>query len=227
MFQTKPLHVSPAGRLRAVVFDVGETLVDESRAWSEWAHWLGVSDLTLAGLLGAAIARGQAHVEALRVVKPGFDFAAERRARAKAGVPDEFRPDDLYPDALPCIAALREMGLVVGAAGNTSADVEGFLRTACGLEMVASSAGLGANKPEPAFFAAIARLTGLEPAAIAYVGDRVDNDVLPALEAGMLAVHIRRGPWGYLHAAWPEARRADARIESLAQLPGLLAAGGA
>jgi FMN phosphatase YigB (HAD superfamily) len=227
MFQTKPLHVSPTARLRAVVFDVGETLLDESRAWSEWARWLSVSPLTLAGLLGAAIARGQDHVEALRAVKPGFELAAERRARAKAGVPDELRPEDLYPDALPCIAALREMGLVVGAAGNTVAAVEELLRSACGLQPVASSAGLGAAKPDPAFFAAVARLAGLEPAAIAYVGDRVDNDVLPALEAGMLAVHIRRGPWGHLHAAWPEARRADIRIDSLAELPRVLAARGA
>ena len=92
--------------------------------------------------------------------------------------------------------------------------------------MVASSAGLRAAKPAPGFFAAIARLAGFEPAAIAYVGDRVDNDILPALDAGMLAVHIRRGPWGYLHAEWPEARRADIRIDSLAQLPALLAAQG-
>ena len=224
MFQTKPLHVPPAGSLQAVVFDVGETLLDESRAWAEWARWLGVSDLTLAGLLGAAIARGQAHVEALRMVKPGFDFPAERRARAKAGIPDELRPSDLYPDALPCIAALRDMGLVVGAAGNTGVEVERFLRASCGVDVVASSAGLGVAKPAPGFFAAVADLVGVEPGRIAYVGDRVDNDVLPALEAGMVAVHIRRGPWGHLHAGLPEAARADIRIDSLAELPGRLAA---
>jgi FMN phosphatase YigB (HAD superfamily) len=207
----------------AVVFDVGETLLDESRAWSEWARWLGVSELTLAGLLGAAIARGQDHVEALRMVKPGFDLRAERRARAEAGIPDELRPGDLYPDALPCIAALRELGLVVGAAGNTGAEVERLLRASCGVEVVASSAGLGVAKPAPAFFAAIADLVGLEPGRIAYVGDRVDNDVLPAREAGMVAVHIRRGPWGHLHAGLPEAARAHIRIDSLAELPGRVA----
>ena len=164
-------------------------------------------------------------MEALRIVRPGFDFRAERRARADAGVPDELRPDDLYPDALPCLTALRAMGLVVGAAGNTSADVEGFLRAACDLEVIASSEGLGAAKPAREFFAAIAHLVGLEPARIAYVGDRVDNDVVPAREAGMLAVHIRRGPWGYLHAELPEARRADIRICSLAELPERLSAG--
>ena len=183
--------------IRAVVFDVGETLLDESRAWSAWARWLGVSDLTL---------------------------AAERRARSEAGLPDELRPADLYPDALPCIAALREMGLVVGAAGNTGVEVERFLRASCGVEPVASSAGLGVAKPAPEFFAAIAGLAGVERGRIAYVGDRVDNDVLPALAAGMVAVHIRRGPWGHLHAGLPEAARADIRIESLSELPGRLAA---
>jgi FMN phosphatase YigB (HAD superfamily) len=209
--------------IRAVVFDVGETLLDESRAWSEWARWLGVSDLTLAAVLGATIARGQDHVEALRIVRPGFDLAAERRARAAAGVPDELRPDDLYPDALPCIAALRETGLTVGAAGNTGVEVERFLRTSCGVELVASSAGLGVAKPAREFFAAIARLAGADPDAIAYVGDRVDNDVGPAHAAGMVAVHIRRGPWGHLHAGLADAERADIRIDSLAELPARLA----
>jgi FMN phosphatase YigB (HAD superfamily) len=226
LFQTKPLHVSPPGALHAVVFDVGETLLDESRAWSEWARWLRVSDLTLAGVLGATIARGRDHVEALRIVKPGFDLAQERRARAAAGVPDELRPDDLYPDAQPCIATLHEMGLVVGAAGNTGAEVERFLQTNCGVDVVASSAGLGVAKPAPEFFAAIARLTRIEPAWIAYVGDRVDNDVLPSLAAGMVAIHLRRGPWGHLHARLPEAGRAHMRIASLGELPDRLAAAG-
>jgi FMN phosphatase YigB (HAD superfamily) len=74
------------------------------------------------------------------------------------------------------------------------------------------------------FFAAVARLAGAEPGEIVYVGDRVDNDVLPAIAAGMTAVHLRRGPWGYLHAAWPDAARAHLRIESLAELPGVLSA---
>ncbi len=35
------------------------------------------------------------------------------------------------------------------------------------------------------------------PSEVLYVGDRLDNDVLPAKSAGMQAVLIRRGPWGY------------------------------
>jgi FMN phosphatase YigB (HAD superfamily) len=45
------------------------------------------------------------------------------------------------------------------------------------------------------------------------VGDRVDNDVLPALACGMEAVHIRRGPWGLLHETPEGARRIDSLLE--------------
>jgi FMN phosphatase YigB (HAD superfamily) len=213
--------------VKAVFFDVGETLVDESRAWMSWADWLGVSALTMLGLLGATIGRGEHHLRAFELVRPGFDLDAERCARAAAGVPDVLKPEDLYPDALPCLDALRERGFVVGVAGNTSAEAEMFLRAHCGEALIASSAGLGAAKPSQQFFAAIARLAGLVPAEIAYVGDRVDNDVLPALRVGMVAVHIGRGPWGRLHAREPDAARATLRIDSLAELPGALAASSA
>ena len=181
-----------------------------------------MSSLTLLGVLGATIERGDDHLDALRTIRPGFDLAAERRARAAAGVPDQPRADDLYPDALPCLAAVAAAGYTVGAVGNTGVEMERFLRERCDLDFVASSASLGAAKPDPAFFAAVAGLAGAEPERIAYVGDRLDNDVLPAGAAGMVAVHIRRGPWGYLHAGMPEAVRADLRIDSLDELlPGL------
>ena len=50
------------------------------------------------------------------------------------------------------------------------------------------------------------------------MGDRLDNDVPPALGAGMAAVFLRRGPWGFLHARRPEAARAHIRLDSPADL---------
>ena len=71
------------------------------------------------------------------------------------------------------------------------------------------------EKPAPAFFERIVSECGVDADEIAYVGDRVDNDVEPALAAGMVAVHIRRGPWGHLHEPPPEALA----VGSLAELP--------
>lgn len=63
---------------------------------------------------------------------------------------------------------------------------------------------------------------GCEPAHITYIGDSIDNDVLPALAAGLQAIHLARGPWGVVQARWPEAQGLR-RIRSLAELPALLA----
>jgi beta-phosphoglucomutase-like phosphatase (HAD superfamily) len=96
------------GPVRAVVFDVGETLVDETSAWASWADWLGVPQLTFMGVFGATIERGEHLLRALEHFRPGFDLRAELEARALAGDPVELRPEDLYPDALPCLREIRK-----------------------------------------------------------------------------------------------------------------------
>jgi hypothetical protein len=53
-----------AGKVTAVVFDVGETLVDEPRAWERIADVYGVPRFTLMALVGAAIERGESHRQA-------------------------------------------------------------------------------------------------------------------------------------------------------------------
>jgi len=43
----------------------------------------------------------------------------------------------------------------------------------------------GVSKSRPGFFRRIVDESGVAPNEIAYVGDRLDNDVLPAVDAGM------------------------------------------
>jgi FMN phosphatase YigB (HAD superfamily) len=187
--------------VKAVVFDVGETLVDETRMWGEIADGVGVPRFTFFGILGGLAARGEPHsrvYELLGVEHPG-----------SAG----FRPEDVYPDVPECLVELRAAGYLLGAVGNTGAEVEAMLADL--VDVVGSSARWGVEKPAPEFFARVVAEAGSTPNETAYVGDRVDNDVVPALAAGLVAVHVRRGPWGYLHEPPPEA----IRISSLAELP--------
>jgi HAD superfamily hydrolase (TIGR01549 family) len=209
--------------VRLVVFDVGETLVDESRMWGDWADWLGVTRLTFFAALGAVIAGCRHHNEVYALVRPGIDLARERQARQTRGLMTRIESRDLYPDAVPTLTRLKTAGLRIGLAGNQPAEAETEIR-ALGLavDFVASSAGWGIAKPDPQFFRRIISESGLPPEAIAYAGDRLDNDVLPALDAGMIGVFLRRGPWGVIHAAWPEVARATLCLESLAELPDAL-----
>ena len=187
--------------LRAVVFDVGETLVNESRLWRMWAEWLGVPDHVVFALLGASIACADDHLRILEVLRPGFDLKLAREERRLLGNPDEFDGSDLYQDVAACIHALHQRGLRIGIAGNQPVCAEQALESVgLPVDFVASSERWNVKKPAPEFFQKILDELQLEAGEIAYVGDRLDNDILPALKAGMIAVFIRRGPWGFLHA---------------------------
>ena len=205
--------------IRSVFLDVGETIVDEKRVWESWADWLGVPRFTFMAVLGEMIERGESHTAVFEEFRPGFDLEADRAARAVAGTLWTIEPQDLYPDVRPCLERLRADGYTVGISGNQPAGVTAMLRALdLPVDVLATSADWGVEKPSAAFFARVAELAGTEPARIAYVGDRVDNDVLPALEAGMVAVHVRRGPWGFLQEPPPAA----IRIRSLDELPAVL-----
>ncbi|MCA8090865.1 hypothetical protein LGM65_08145 [Burkholderia anthina] len=95
-------------------FDVGETLVDESRDWSEWADYLGVSRLSLHASLGAVIERGQHHHRVFEMARPGVNFTELRRERELAGAAYSLGAQDLYPDVVPCLKGLRDVGVVLG-----------------------------------------------------------------------------------------------------------------
>jgi FMN phosphatase YigB (HAD superfamily) len=110
---------------------------------------------------------------------------------------------------------------MVGIVGNQTAALERWAReVGFPADVISSSASLGVAKPSPAFFSRVVDLAGCEPASVAYVGDRVDNDVLPAARAGLVAVHVRRGPWGRLQSSPPEAALV---VDDLASLPQALA----
>ena len=129
--------------------------------------------------------------------------------------------DDLYPDALGCLEAVRALGLRIGIVGNQTQVLERWARESLlSADVISSSASLGVRKPDPRFFERIVELADCEPHELAYVGDRVDNDVLPAAAAGLVAVHVRRGPWGRLQRTPPEAALV---LDDLASLPQALA----
>ncbi|MFN2522109.1 MAG: HAD family hydrolase [Mycobacteriales bacterium] len=199
-----------------VVFDVGETLVDETGLWASWAQELGVPPFTLYGVLGGLAARGEDHQRFLELVRPDLRWPYEDKR------PWQLTAADLYPDALDCLRQLKTDGWTVVVGGNQPAAIQRLGEELdLPVDHVTSSGTLGATKPDPAFFRAVAAQVGVRPEECVHVGDRVDNDVVAARVAGMLPVHVVRGPWGVLHA---DDSAIDLQVRSLAELPALLAA---
>ncbi|MGV9777516.1 HAD family hydrolase [Streptosporangium sp. NPDC003464] len=208
--------------VRALVFDVGETLIDETRIWSRWADRLGVPRFTLLGVLGGMAALDRPLTDAFELFRPGFDVEAEQEAWKREdpdGLRVNFDVDDLYPDVRPGLAALRGLGYELIIAGNQPPQAYDALAAMdLPVDAIHTSDGWGVAKPDPAFFAEVVAVSGREPGEILYVGDRIDNDVRPARAAGMRTALIRRGPWGHLHAARPEAGDADFVVDDFPAL---------
>lgn len=121
---------------------------------------------------------------------------------------------DLYEDALPALAGLRDRALKVGLVSNGTRDLDAFVRHH-GLEVDAavSSRVHGKIKPDPSIFrAALARL-GIEPNAAVMVGDQPEDDVEGARSIGMEALLLDRDD------RFPD--RGD-RLRSLVELPAAL-----
>jgi FMN phosphatase YigB (HAD superfamily) len=194
--------------VRAVVFDFGYTLVNEDRVWRSAAAEFGWPESVFFAALGAVIERRRRHRDVFELL------GADRQPRL---VP--FEPRDFYDDALPALRDAKAKGRAVGIAGNFSREIESFLATNADVDFVASSERWEVEKPSLEFFARIAEQTDCAHRDITYVGDRLDNDVLPAIEAGMTAVWILRGPWAAVQQGWPEARSASIRVSDLGEVP--------
>ena len=174
--------------------------------------------LTFFAALGAVIAGGREHgeVSGLFGLPPDSWQAHGASVEARHG---GFSGEDLYPDALRALESLRGAGYRLAIIANQPARRHHQLQ-ALGVkaDVMAMSEELGVAKPDQAFFRRALELMGSPaPSDVAYVGDRVDNDVLPAAVAGMRSVWIRRGPWARIQTL-PEGVRPALAVDSLDEL---------
>ena len=126
----------------------------------------------------------------------------------------------------PALARLRAEGLWVGIAGNQTVRAGGILR-ALGLpaDMIATSDDWGVTKPDPGFFRKMIEESPVGPGETLYVGDRLDNDIIPAARLGLRTALINRGPWAVIWRDDPAASQVPTfRIDSLAELPARIVA---
>jgi putative hydrolase of the HAD superfamily len=121
---------------------------------------------------------------------------------------------DLFDDALPVLAELRQHGLKLGLVSNTGRDVDEFLAHH-GIEIDAalSSRVHGKVKPHPTIFRAVLDRLGVEPEHAAMVGDSPEDDLEGARSLGMRAFLVDR------EGAYPDA---EDRLPDLFALPAAL-----
>lgn len=135
----------------------------------------------------------------------------------------EYPRDSLQPDvrqALGVMAGRYRLGVLANQQAwirDTMArdGIDGFF------EIWAVSEEVGAEKPDPAIFRHALEAAGAPAGRCAMVGDRLDNDIEPAMEQGMRGVWLLRGEAPDEPTA-EQLRRVDVAVPTLAELPDAL-----
>lgn len=200
--------------VKAVCFDVDATLVDceaSTRAGlrallgsdEAWADWCILSERHYQRFLA-----GEVDFDTMRRART-WEFFARRGEvlgehelswREERRVAATRRAWRLFDDVLPCLQALRGLGLQLAAITNAAGDYQRDKLDAVGLrsafDAVLIAGELGVAKPHHAIFRAACRALGVHPTQTVHVGDRLDIDAEGARDAGLHGVWLDRSGCG-------------------------------
>ena len=175
--------------LKWLFFDIGSTLTDEAAAYARRV------DETVRGTNVSREAFTEAMMQYFAEGKSGYAEAVRAFGLNKTPWHSEY--EQPYPDCAPTLKALFARGYRLGVIANQLPGTRERLMT-WGLlpyfSVIAASAECGCAKPSPALFMWALHAAGCAPEKAAMIGDRVDNDILPAKELGMKTVRVLTGP---------------------------------
>lgn len=171
-----------------IFFDVGSTLVDETEAYNHRAReMIKNTDITFSVFDNKRI----------ELAKQGFDGNSEAiKFFGLKKTPWHSEDEIPFVDALETLEILKERGYKLGIIANQSAGTEQRLENRGLLkyfDVVVASAEFGIAKPNRLIFEKAIELAGCQPQNAVMIGDRLDNDIIPAKAFGMRTVWIRKG----------------------------------
>lgn len=191
-FATDSDKIDLLSEIKWIFFDIGSTLVDESECYrARYAETVKGSDITYEEFENKVI-------EFSKKNKKGDHEAAKHFNLTLSEWHKEL--ETLYPDTKEVLKCLFERGYKLGIIANQSLGSEkrleewGILKY---FSVVIASAEEGVAKPDKEIFLRALNKAGCEPQNAVMVGDRLDNDIVPANKIGMKTVWIKQGLGGY------------------------------
>lgn len=198
--------------IKWIFFDIGSTLIDETEAYNH-----RVRDI----IVGTNISFEEFDDVRIALAKQGLDGNSAAIKRLGLSKTPWHSEDEVpYPDAHNTLAALRDKGYRLGIIANQKLGTAERLES-WGLrqyfDVIAASAELGYAKPDKKIFEKAFELAGCIAEESVMVGDRLDNDIIPAKAIGMKTVWVKNGLAQYQGAVLGKGV-ADYQIGSLAEL---------
>lgn len=176
--------------IKWIFFDIGSTLVDESMAYRRRI------EKTIAD---SEISYGEFYSKMLEFYTQNKKGDKEAAAYFNLKLSPWNKDDEaVYVEAEDCLETLNKK-FKIGIIANQSLGSEDRLKI-FGLlkyiDLVVASAEEEVAKPDLKIFEIALERAGCKACEAVMVGDRLDNDIVPANRLGMKTVWVRQGFWG-------------------------------
>ncbi len=203
--------------MKYIFFDVGYTLVDESKVWQErckeqaQTEEAKVLGLSAEDIYNEIIEASLSHKPQYRTVVKKFNF--------KEVAPYRHELEELYPEAIEVLEKLSKsykLGIIANQSDGLTQRLEewGILQY---FSLIISSWDCQVMKPDKKIFEIALEKAGCEPCEAVMVGDRLDNDIYPAKQIGMKTVWIKQG-FGGMQPIETDAYIPDLELNSLSEI---------
>lgn len=192
-------------------FDIGSTLVDESKAYEHRIKdTIKNSDISYERFYNAMVDFAK---QGLNAYNEAVRFFGLNRTTWHSE--DEF----LYPETISTLDALSKrykIGIIANQLPGTQERLNkmGICKY---IELTVSSAETGIAKPDPAIFRLALERADCAAENSVMIGDRLDNDIIPAKQLGMHTIWVRQGLGGMADIKNAE-NIADHTVESIGDI---------
>lgn len=198
-------------------FDLGSTLVDETDAWR---HRLFDTAEQSNSLVNAEDLIEKITVIARTSCRPYQELLSRFEMTATPWHPED---EILFPQTKSILAYLHEkysIGIIANQITGTRQRLS-EMGIAPYIDLLVSSDEAGMSKPDPEIFIGALKKAGTSADRVVMIGDRIDNDILPAKALGFKTIWIRQGLGG-LYRIQNDSETPDHVIETLDELYNIL-----
>lgn len=201
--------------IKWLFFDVGSTLVDEHLAYEH--RMREMADLT-------NTTYSSVYETAMTFYKQNKKGDLETAKLLGVELPKWHKEDEiLYSDTTKCLEILSgryKIGIIANQSLGTKARLEqhGILQY---IDLVIASAEEGVAKPDKRIFELALNRSNCKPGDAVMIGDRIDNDIVPAKRMGMHTIWIKQG-YGQYWDITDEVEKADCTVHSLMEICNVL-----
>ena len=202
--------------IKWVFFDIGSTLVDESKCYEKrYAEAVENTDITYEEFENKVIEFARQNLKGDHEAVKYYNLALPKWHKEL---------EILYSDAETVLNTLYNKGYKLGIIANQSLGTEKRLEKWQILkyfDIIIASAEEGVAKPDLEIFRRAMQRAECKPHNAVMVGDRLDNDIVPASKLGMKTIWIKQGFAVYSNPQ-DEFEYADYTVNSLTELCDIL-----